>query len=132
MRLFFVLDEGIYHTSFLAEFVRLTDDLIVGAAIVTKVPNRNNVERYFLKHLNYFTLKEIIKTIWVKFNTRLSVKSVLKSFSIPFFKVENDINKEEYISKIKEFEPDIIVSSNPLIFGEEILKLPKSFFRNTQ
>jgi len=139
MRLFFVLDEGIYHPEFFADFLRRTKDKVIGAALVTKVPKKNNIERYFLKHLNYFTPEELAKMAWTKADMKskdafqqknanskfYSVKSVLEFFHIPFFRVKEDINKKEYIFKMRGFEPDVIVSSNPLIFGKEILALPK-------
>ncbi len=137
MRLFFVLDEGIYHPEFFADFLRRTKDKVVGVALVTKVPKKNNIERYFLKHLNYFTPEELAKMAWTKADMKsknafqqknanskfYSVKSVLEFFHIPFFRVKEDINKKEYIFKMRGFEPDVIISSNPLIFGKEILAL---------
>ncbi len=50
-----------------------------------------------------------------------SVRSVLKFNNIDFFEVEYDINKKIYLDKIRWKNPDVIISSNPLIFKKELL-----------
>lgn len=127
MRLFFVLDESIYHPAFLQEFLQRTRDKVVGAALVTKIPEKNDVERYLLKNWRLFRLGEIVKMGLAKAGMKIkgkSVKAVLKKFGIAFFEVEQDINRKQYLERIAESKPDVIVSSNPLIFGQEILEIP--------
>lgn len=127
MRLFFVLDEGIYHPMFLSQFLQKTRDRVVGAALVTKIPEKNDVQGYLLKNWRLFKLSEIVKMGFAKAGMKIrgkSVKAMLKEFGIPFFEVEQDINRKQYIDWIAEKKPDVIVSSNPLIFGQEILKIP--------
>jgi methionyl-tRNA formyltransferase len=127
MRLFFVLDEGIYHPAFLREFLQRTSDRVAGAVLVTKIPEKNNIEGYLLKNWRLFKPSEIAKMAFAKAGMKIggkSVKAVLKEFKIPFFKVELDINRKQYADQIAERKPDVIVSSNPLIFGQEILKIP--------
>ena len=53
-----------------------------------------------------------------------SVKSVLKLFLINFIEVQNSINQKIYLDVIRKAMPDVIVSSNFLIFGEELLEIP--------
>ena len=127
MRLFFVLDEGIYHPAFLQQFLQRTKDNVVGAALVTKIPEKNDIEGYLLKNWRLFRPIEIVKMGFAKAGMKIkgrSVKAVLKSNNIPFFEVEQDINRRQYLEKIAESKPDVIVSSNPLIFGQEILEIP--------
>ncbi len=107
----------------------------MGAALVTKVSSKNNLENYLVKHWYYLKLSEMIKLFFRKVVLSLkdvlcqksadtpffSVRSVLKFFNIDFFEVEYDINQKKYLDKIREKNPDVIISSNPLIFKNELL-----------
>ena len=39
--------------------------------------------------------------------------------------MKNNINKDQYLSKIEKLDVDVIVSSNSLYFGKRILSIPK-------
>lgn len=139
MKIFFVIDETrFYHPDFLAEFLRRTPDTVVGAALVTKIPPKHNIERYLFTHWYYLTMREIMllglhraamackdkvgrKTRAGKF---YSVKSVLQYFGIFYFSVVRDVNQEPYLEKIRATRPEVIVSSNSLIFKKELLTIP--------
>ena len=54
-----------------------------------------------------------------------SVRRVLEKYGIPYEDVRFDINTEDHIRFIKEKDPDIILSSQSLYFGREILALPR-------
>jgi methionyl-tRNA formyltransferase len=54
---------------------------------------------------------------------RKSLRSVALNHHLPFFKTTNP-NSDEYIDKVKSFNPDILVSfSAPLVFKEKLLRI---------
>lgn len=127
-----------YHPNFIAEFLTKTKDKVVGAALVTKILPKNSIEIYLRNNWHYLKPMEITKLAFrknlfafkdyflKKSRDRIfySVRSVYKHFDIKFFDVEYDINKRTYIEKIRKVNPDIIVTSNSLIFKEELINLP--------
>jgi methionyl-tRNA formyltransferase len=138
MRILFVIDEtSFYHPHFLSKFLRNTTDDVVGAALVTQIPNKNNIELYLMRHWYYLRMSEIAMLAYKKHSAKIldllgqsingkfySVKSVLKNFSVDYFEARKDINKDIYLEKIRSKKPEVIVSSNSLIFGEELLGMP--------
>lgn len=140
MRIFLIIDEtNFYLPDFVADLLRCTEFEFVGAALVTKIPVKNNIEKYMIRHWYFLKIQELLKLIMKKSIFKFkdiflrhspngefySVRSAFKCFQIDFFEVKNNINKAEYIQKIKCKKPDIIVSSNSLIFGKELLNIPK-------
>tara|TARA_Y100001970_G_scaffold76719_1_gene97411 strand:+ start:12147 stop:12923 length:777 start_codon:yes stop_codon:yes gene_type:complete len=140
MRLFLIIDETpFYQPDFVADLISNTKEEIVGAALVTKVLPKNNIEKYMIRNFYHLTLLELIKlglkkiyftiknylSVFIKIDSFYSVKNVYKYFGIDYFDVEYDINQKEYINKIKDKTPDVILSSNSLIFGHELLCIPK-------
>lgn len=140
MKIWLVIDETRFHQpNFVAKFLSKTTDEIVGAALVTKIPQKNSLDAYLKKHWYYLKLSEMAKLIFEKYTMAIkdsllksdvnkpfySVRSVLKFFNIDFVEVEYNINKEKYIKRIKEKKPDVLISSNSLIFKEELLGIPK-------
>lgn len=140
MKVFFVIDEtSFYHPEFLARFLRETKDEIVGAALVTKIPPKNDINRYLLRHWYCLKPAETATLAGRAFRAKVldlfmpktrdgrfySVRSVLKCFGIDFIEVHYDLNKPEYLNYIKSKTPDVIVSSNSLYFGGEVLNIPK-------
>ncbi|GAA4276430.1 formyltransferase family protein [Aquimarina mytili] len=138
MKIFLIIDETcFYQPDFVAEFIKKTKHDIVGAVLVTKVLPKSNIERYMIRHWYYLKLIELIKlgakkTYFLLKNAFqnpkegfYSVKKVYKHFNIDFFEVHYDINTEDNLDRIRKTNPDIIVSSNSLIFGEELLAIPK-------
>ena len=145
MRLYLVIDEtSFYHPDFVAQFLRETRDEVVGAALVTKITSKNDINKYLIRHWYYLKFSEILKLATKDFFAKLwdvllpkkkagrfySVKSVLKCFKITFIEVHNDINKKEYIEDIRSKAPDVIISSNSLYFGKNILDIPKYYCIN--
>lgn len=140
MKLFLIIDEtNFYQPDFVAELIRRSDHEITGAALVTKVSAKNNIEHYMLTHWYYLHMAEMAKLACKKITFRLrdklakrsengrfySVSSVFEHFKIDFFKVEYNINRKIYLERVREKEPDVIISSNSLLFGEELLHIPK-------
>jgi methionyl-tRNA formyltransferase len=139
MRVFFVIDETrFYHPAFLDRILRFTKDMVVGAARVIEVPERHNIERYLIRNWRKLCLTEIASLTAQKYGGVLkeflskngppfySVKAVLKHHNVPFFDVRGNINNRTYLDAIAGFAPDVIVSSNSLIFEDELLQIPKS------
>jgi methionyl-tRNA formyltransferase len=138
MRIYIVIDEeSFYHPRFLNKFLKNTEDSVVGCALVTKVPAKHNIETYLKTNWYFLKITEIIKLAYLKYRSKVldsfgfhskdrfySVKSVLKFFQINFIEVQNSINQKKYLDVIRKAKPDVIVSSNFLIFGEELLKIP--------
>ncbi|OQX39410.1 MAG: hypothetical protein B0D91_01655 [Oceanospirillales bacterium LUC14_002_19_P2] len=140
MNIFVIIDEtSFYHPQFLADFLDKTNDQVVGVGVVTKIPEKHNIERYMVRNWRYLTIPEIArlgirkyfykacdvfqqfvhnKTHWC------SVRSVCKDFDLDWFEIHNDINQKCYLVRIAEAKPDIIISSCSLIFGEALLSLP--------
>lgn len=140
MRIFLVIDETcFYQPNFVAEVIRKTDHEFVGAALVTKVPDKHNIEKYIIRHWYYLKLPEIFKLGIKKINYLLKdrflrndkdrsfyrVSSVFRYFKIDYFQVAYNINQKRYLQKIREKKPDVIISSNSLIFGKELLSIPQ-------
>lgn len=138
MRLFFVVDEtNFYHPEFLADFINATKDEVVGAAVVTKIPKSNSIEYYLIKHWYYLKLFEWTKLVIQKVFAILldfkpcstngkyySVRSVFKCNQIDYFEIKDNINQENYLNRIREKNIDVLISSNSLIFGQELLDMP--------
>lgn len=140
MKVFLVLEEtSFYQPDFVAKLLRNKAYTYVGAALVTKIPPKGNIEAYFKKHWYYLTIMEIfklgIKTLVSIINnyfsfvkkdaTFHSVSAVLKYYKVDYIEVHYDIHKEVYLDFIRSKEPDVIISSNPLIFKKKILSIPK-------
>jgi len=110
----------------------------VGCALVVKVPKKNNIERYILRNFRYLKLDELVKLAfrkakyslynWIGFRKPkyfYGVKSALKHYGLPYFVVKNNVNEEGYLDKIRQFSPEVILSSNSLYFKRDLLSIPK-------
>ena len=139
MRVFLCMEETpFYQPEFVADFLRATNDEIVGAILVTKVGPKGDIEQYMKKHMYYLKPLEILRLALREPLMRMgkllrigeaaskfpSVRSVYRDFSIDFFEVQNNINTPKCLKQIAQCQPDVIVSSQSLIFKDEILKLP--------
>ncbi len=140
MRLFLIISETcFYQPNFVAELIRETKHDIVGAVLVTKALPKSDIEKYMIRHWYLLTPMELFKLAikkayllfknmffkTIKEGSFYSVEKVFNCFEIDYFKVKYDINTEENLNRIRVYNPDIIISSNPLIFGDELLKIPK-------
>ena len=138
MRIFLIIDETyFFHPQFVYNFLSKNLYNVVGAAIVSDIPDKNNLKYYLIRNLKFLKFAEILKlsSIFVfsmikdilpqKKGSIYSVKSALNYFNINYFEVRKNINQKDYINKIKLCRPDVICSSNSLFLGEEILSIPK-------
>lgn len=142
MKILLILDEtSFFHPMFAHKLIKYikNKDFEVFGALVTKIPKKNNIENYVIKHFYKLYFLEIFLLFIKKVsftilsiilpkgfnNNFFSVRSVFKKNKIDFFEVENQINTNYYVDKISSLNIDLIVSSNSLYFGKKILDLPK-------
>jgi len=139
LRLFLVADNSTFFQSeFLDDFLRSTPDAVVGAAVVTRIPEKHSLETYLRKHWFRLRPTEIALLLWGKYSRllnslamlpiekgyRRSVRTVLSQHQIPTFDVTYDINQPRYLEAIQALTPDVIVASCSLIFGRTLLEIP--------
>lgn len=141
MRLFLVIDETpFYHPGFVADLIAMVgpEDQWVGAAVVTKCPKSNDIELYMRRNWRRLSIREMVRLGTKKYLTKArsllpgsiadgnppSVRWVLERNGIRWFAVERNINSPEILNQIRRFAPDVIVSSNSLLFRSELLALP--------
>ena len=113
------------------------EDEVVGISLITKVPQKHNIETYLKRNWRLLHFREMAVLAWRKYRSAFqekvaakkdkfySVRGVAEHHRISYFDVEYNINKPEYLAKIRAAAPDVIVSSNSLIFGSELLNIPK-------
>lgn len=143
MKICFIIDnEKIFHPNFIYKTFSLINkkyNVEYSIGLVTKIPNKSNISRYFF--LNFYKLKfiEIIKLLVIYFRINIlnlifnkgfkkkyfSVNAVAKDNNIKLFKINGSVNNKKYLKIIKDLNLDLIISSNSLYFGEEILSLPR-------
>lgn len=141
MRVFVVVENTPFFVpAFLGEFLSKTRDEVIGAAIVNKVKAQNGIFHYARRHLWYFTPTECVKLAAMSLRLRIlaamsrprregphfAAPKALRAFGIPFFEVDYDINRPEYLDQISEARPDVVINLSPLIFGERLLGIPTS------
>jgi methionyl-tRNA formyltransferase len=134
LRLFFVLDETrFFHPEFFEDFLRQTEDTVVGCGIVSKVPEKSSLDSYLRRHWYFLRPLEIVKLQYRSLKLGLSdllgtphsVKSVAQKNRITNFEIEGSINTAAHLATIRSANPDILVSSNSLYFGKELLRIPR-------
>tara|TARA_A100001011_G_C14251345_1_gene818026 strand:- start:844 stop:1611 length:768 start_codon:yes stop_codon:yes gene_type:complete len=139
MNILIVIDEtSFFHPIFLNKLIRkLKKKNHLKIALITKIKKSNSLERYLIKNIFNLKVKEIIKlsykkllavlfkNVFYNFGKFFSVMDVIKKNRVQYMKIEYDINREDYFDEINEFFPDIIISSCSVIFGNQILNLPK-------
>ena len=137
MRVFLVLDETRFHQpAFVRRFLETTTHEVVGCALVVRVPEKHNIESYFRRNWRRLSLREMatlglgkhyraLRDVLTPRSGDYSVRSVLRRFGVPTFSVRDDINTPEILGRIRAAAPDVIVSSNSLVFGDELLRVPR-------
>ena len=135
-------DERVFHPNFVYKTYTLLKekydiDFIIG--LVTKIPNKSNINRYFARNFYKLKIQEILKLcskhffyLFLNFvfkrgfkNNYFSVMAVAKDNNLKTFIINNSINNKINIKKIQNFDIDLIISSNSQYFGKEILSIPK-------
>ncbi|WP_319777813.1 formyltransferase family protein [Maridesulfovibrio sp.] len=137
---FVILETSLYFPEYLREVLeKLDGHEVVGAVLVTGCPPAGDLEKYMLRHFYYLRPAELVKLGLIKakyilknyFSRKNSskslctVRSVLKFYGIDYIVEDRSINRQSNIRWLKNLEPDVIMSINPLIFGKEVLAIPK-------
>jgi len=142
MKVLVVIDEtSFYHPNFTNDLI---NDLkrknfdIYGARVI-RINKKNSIEKFLISKFYRLYFSEILILLIKKFfflvlniifpygfkNNFFSVKSVFKKNKTPFFNIVENINEKKYLEKIKNINPNLIISSNSLIFSNKILEIPK-------
>lgn len=138
MRIYCIfLEDYIFHPIYLHRLAQHLRDQIVGVSIVTRGARKPDLLRD-LKELCaifgvwYFFLLSLQRLLYVLLDLccrflhlhgTLSLEAVARLHHIPSIKT-NNINASEHLRYVKEFHPDVIVSSAGQIFGDELLRIP--------
>lgn len=141
MKICWVIDETpFYHPDMLATFIRQSSDQVVGVVRVTHIPPKHNIELYMRRNFYKLQLPEIIRLMFRKIKYQLfdffipvsihsnrfySVRKVCKAFAIPFVTAYGSLNNAAILQFLKEINPDIVISSNSLIFSKQLLAIPR-------
>ncbi len=119
------------------------DHSIDGIVITSFKPEKFSFAEYLRRYYNILgfrsmmivgaweTMNKLLNAIDRKFNrpNLRSIEGVARKFRIPVFHTP-DINTEDTIEWISQFEPDILFNSNHQIYGARLLALPKKYCVN--
>ncbi|WP_109698121.1 formyltransferase family protein [Chitinophaga deserti] len=137
MRIFLVIDEtNFYQPDFVAALLRNRQYEYVGAALVTDIPRQSSLNTYLKKNYRFLLPSEMARLAWKQarfswldwFGRKseggpfYSVKSVLRHFGIEYFEPGQNINLPQHTDRIRKLRPDVILSSNSLIFRKAMLE----------
>jgi len=142
MRILIVVDETpFYQPNFVNNLIKKLKEknFEVFGAFVTNIDKKHNIEKYLISKFYWLNIFEILVLSVKKFfftilnilfptglsDKFFSVKSTFKKNKIVFFNITRDINNEKYLNKIRGLNLDLIINSNSLILGSEIIKMPK-------
>ena len=142
MKVLIIVDETPFYqpnfTDLLIRELKAKNFDIYGANVI-KIDKKNNIEKYLISKFYRLFLSEILilsfkKILFTLFSfifpdgfkrNFFSVKSVFKKNETPFFSIKKNINENKYIERIMNLNLDLIINSSSLIFGKEILNVPK-------
>lgn len=141
MRVYLVIDETpFFHPEMVCDLITglSGEDQLVGASVVEEIPSKSNINRYILRNIHRMKVRELALLGYRKLRSKVldmiypegragkffSVKSALSFYDIPTVPVRRTINNETVLEPIKAANPDIVISSNSLIFGKRLLDLP--------
>lgn len=142
MRIVLVLDETpFFHPTFARDVIEglNPDDEVVGACLVVEIPLKSNIEAYMRRNIGKLTFGELarigtrrlammaLNQAYPRGRNRqyYSTRAALNANGLNPLLVRRSINAPDVLTHIRQMSPDVIVSSNSLIFGKEILSIPK-------
>jgi methionyl-tRNA formyltransferase len=140
-KIIIIIDEQpLHHPDYILGVIEYlkNNDWIINACLIKKNKNKASLNNFFIKKFFLLSFSDKIKLIYLKFyitifnlifkkgfnNKYYSVKSVLKKKLINYIEVREDINFSKNINFVKNFQPDIILSSNSQIFSDELINIP--------
>ena len=136
LRTYVLIDETeLFHPWMLKEFVRRCEKAEV---VEVGIVQSRLLSNYMLKNIKQLRLRELIHLTLGKVGARArgklprfvrgdfnpSVEATCRALALPYRSV-TAVNTDEFVDHIKELDIDLIVSSNSLIFGEQLLAAPK-------
>lgn len=142
MRVLIVVDETPYYVpAFMDELCAALEQrgASVHSLIVTRVPKKADLGLYIMRNYRQLTLWELLYfgVTRISFSllaalfprglggSHFSVASVCRTHGIPYGTLKDSINDSGSLARIRSLAPDVIVSSNSLIFGPELLGIPR-------
>ncbi len=142
MNVLIVVDETPYYVpAFMDELFSMlaARGATVQVMIVTRVPEKSDLAGYIMRNFQQLTIWELLyfgvtrvsyTALTLLFPTGVnghffSVASVCRNRGIDYELVRDTINDSRSLARVREFSPDVIVSSNSLIFGRELLGIPR-------
>lgn len=122
-------EEPVAVPTFLEKVVPELKDDIAAIAVVSPIYKRSSWMRQAKRFIDSFGLREFLVEAldfgWNKVRRRRSVKRIARSHGVPVL-TPDDVNAPDFLSRLREIEPDLVVSvSCPQIFHEELLALPR-------
>ena len=137
-KVFLIFDEtNFYHPGLIHKLTREDKTIqIVGVGIV-KLDYGGKLQAHFIKNLFYIGLLQIalltIKSLFISITGLLpkfikgdfysSCKQVVIANKIEF-KITKNVNNYNFKSWVSNLEPDFIISSNSLLFDEDLINIP--------
>jgi folate-dependent phosphoribosylglycinamide formyltransferase PurN len=141
MRIIFIIDETpFFHPGYVSRTLKwcLANNHDVFVGIVKKIPNINSLQQHLIRNWTCIHPFDLIKlgllTIWYgildhifpkgAFGRNFTVQSACNELGVPFLGIKKDIHSAEYMDAFRKFAPDLLVSSNSLLFKKALLELP--------
>lgn len=136
---FAILDETpFFHPEYVFRLITQCEEMKITGAAIVKLPNGGVLKKYLMKHWRDLGVRELcllgIRQIFLQLLGKLprflrgdfdsSVESVLKRFKIPY-RIVTKVNTDDFLKHLETFSPDIVLSSNSLIFKERLINIPR-------
>ncbi|MGI8460340.1 MAG: ChbG/HpnK family deacetylase [Solirubrobacterales bacterium] len=136
LRTFAIVDDDpLYHPTYLQRLVCECEDIeLVGAAVVRR-PGGTGPERYMRSQIRRLRPSELfrlsIKQVGPLLRRRFqadppgsAVTATLARHGVPA-RIVASVNDEHFLDHVRGFAPDLVLSSNSLIFKPPLLELPR-------
>jgi methionyl-tRNA formyltransferase len=138
LKTYFILDETPFHQpQYFSRLVQECQDIECCGVAIVKLPHGGVLQKYILKHWRWVGFRELallaakqlllkiagIFPVFMRGEFDASVKNAAKRLRIPY-RVVSQVNTPTFLDDLRKLAPDLIVSSNSLIFRDELLRLP--------
>jgi methionyl-tRNA formyltransferase len=122
---FFLAENLEYLFSNIPSAVRITGCVVFDVSPFGKKEGflQKSAKTIYIFGLKFF-IRYAVLYIRNKFDKTKNVKAILKKYTIPMILIENSINSEKSLSKIKRYQPDLLVSiAANRIFKKKLIEL---------
>jgi methionyl-tRNA formyltransferase len=130
MRLLFIIDETpFFHPEYLEQVYldceKKGHQMMVG--IVQNIPKKNSLQSHLIKNWRCLPFLDMVKLGFLSGFYKLMDAIFPKGAfnKMEFIDIKGDINSEKYITDFRAFAPDLLISSNSLLFKQQLLEMPK-------